>query len=97
LMVMRGFAIREAEDAEVVFVAGAVSASYPNLQMISIDMLHQGGQLTVDVISAEQTSQTYFTPPSAPRAAVFLRITPIAASPGGYAPPWERRKDSDRN
>lgn len=34
---------------------------------------------TVDVISAEHTSQTYFTPPSPPRAAIFLRITPIAA------------------
>ncbi len=33
--------------------------------------------LTVDVISAEQTSQTYFTPPSPPLAAIFLRMTPI--------------------
>jgi hypothetical protein len=40
LMVMRGFAIGEAEDAEIVFVAGAVSASYPDLQMISIDTMH---------------------------------------------------------
>jgi hypothetical protein len=31
-MVMRGFAIREAEDAEIVFVAGAVSTSYSDLQ-----------------------------------------------------------------
>ena len=38
-----------------------------------------GVGLTVDVISAEQTSQTYFTPPSPPRVAVFFRITPIAA------------------
>jgi hypothetical protein len=91
LMVMRGFAIGEAEDAEIVFVAGAVSASYPDLQMISIDTLNRREQLTVDVISAEQTSQTYFTPPSAPRAAVFLRMTPIAASPGGYTPQFERR------
>lgn len=32
---------------------------------------------TVDVISAEQTSQTYFTPPSPPLAAIFFRITPM--------------------
>ncbi len=34
--------------------------------------------LTVEVISAEQTSQTYLTPPSPPLAAVFLRMTPIS-------------------
>jgi hypothetical protein len=45
-----------------------------------------GEALTVDVISAEQTSQTYFTPPSPPRVAVFLRITPIAAAYVGFAP-----------
>lgn len=33
--------------------------------------------LTVEVISALQTSQTYLTPPSPPRAAVFLRMTPM--------------------
>ena len=43
-----------------------------------------GEILTVDVISAEQTSQTYLTPPSPPRLATFLRMTPIAP---GYAPP----------
>lgn len=32
---------------------------------------------TVDVMSAEQTSQTYLTPPSPPLAAVFLRMTPM--------------------
>jgi hypothetical protein len=32
LVVVGGFAIREAEDAEVVFVAGAVSASYADLK-----------------------------------------------------------------
>jgi hypothetical protein len=31
LMVVRGFAIGEAEDAEVVFIAGTVSASYADL------------------------------------------------------------------
>ena len=37
----------------------------------------EGG--TVEVMSEEHTSQMYFTPPSAPRAAVFLRITPISS------------------
>jgi hypothetical protein len=32
---------------------------------------------TVDVISAEQTSHTYFTPPSPPLAATFFLMTPI--------------------
>jgi len=36
-----------------------------------------GSYLTVDVMSAEQTSQTYFTPPSPPLAAVFFRMTPM--------------------
>lgn len=34
-------------------------------------------KLTVDVISEEQTSQTYLTPPSPPLVTVFLRMTPI--------------------
>ena len=38
---------------------------------------------TVDVISAEQTSQTYFTPPSPPLAAIFFRITPMMPVYGG--------------
>jgi hypothetical protein len=46
-----------------------------------------GRELTVEVISAEQTSQTYLTPPSPPLVAVFLRMTPIdsisSASPPG--------------
>lgn len=35
---------------------------------------------TVEVISAEQTSQTYLTPPSPPLAAAFLRMTPMSSS-----------------
>ena len=42
-------------------------------------------QLTVDVISAEQTSQTYLTPPSPPLAAVFFLMTPMVA-------PWFARR-----
>ena len=34
-------------------------------------------RLTVDVISIEQTSQMYFSPPSVPLEMVFFRITPI--------------------
>ncbi len=33
---------------------------------------------TVDVISDEQTSQTYLIPPSVPRVPVFFLITPMA-------------------
>lgn len=39
-------------------------------------------QLTVDVMSALQTSQTYLTPPSPPRAAVFFLITPMFGGGG---------------
>lgn len=35
------------------------------------------GSHTVDVISPEQTSHIYFSPPSVPRVTVFFRITPI--------------------
>lgn len=59
-------------------------------------------QLTVDVISDEQTSQTYLMPPSVPRVPVFFLITPIvphqtraaaaevrqAADPGETAKVW---------
>ena len=38
-----------------------------------------GGVPTVEVISAEQTSQTYLTPPSPPLVAVFLRMTPMVS------------------
>jgi hypothetical protein len=34
---------------------------------------------TVDVISAEHTSQTYLMPPSVPRVPVFFLITPMLA------------------
>ena len=34
---------------------------------------------TVDVISDEQTSQTYLTPPSLPLEMVFFRMTPISS------------------
>jgi len=35
------------------------------------------GELTVEVISAEHTSQIYFSPPSVPRDMVFFLMTPI--------------------
>jgi len=38
-----------------------------------------GKSLTVDVMSAEQTSQTYLTPPSPPRVPCFFRMTPISS------------------
>ena len=34
-------------------------------------------KLTVEVISEEQTSHTYLTPPSVPREAVFFLIRPM--------------------
>jgi hypothetical protein len=39
----------------------------------------------VEVISAEHTSQTYLTPPSPPRTAVFLRMTPMPCQCYGAA------------
>ena len=38
---------------------------------------------TVDVISDEQTSQTYFVPPSVPRVPVFFLMTPMVPRYGG--------------
>lgn len=35
-------------------------------------------ELTVEVMSDEQTSQTYLTPPSVPRDAVFFLMRPMA-------------------
>jgi len=34
-------------------------------------------ELTVDVMSDEQTSQTYLTPPSVPRDPVFFLMRPM--------------------
>lgn len=42
--------------------------------------------LTVDVMSHEQTSHTYLTPPSPPLVAVFLRMTPISIAKSVAAP-----------
>lgn len=39
-----------------------------------------GGGLTVDVISTEQTSHMYLTPPSLPRVAVFFLMTAMLAA-----------------
>lgn len=38
---------------------------------------------TVDVMSDEQTSQTYFVPPSVPRAPVFFLMTPMVPRSAG--------------
>jgi len=89
-VVFGGFAIGEAFDAKIVIIASTVSASDANLaggQHHLRETRRSSRSLTVEVISAEQTSQTYLTPPSAPRAAVFLRITPMVASPAGKGPP----------
>lgn len=47
-------------------------------------------ELTVEVISAEQTSQTYLTPPSVVRVTVFFLMTPIVP---GYSSKWMRRTE----
>lgn len=39
----------------------------------------QGTRLTVEVMSTEQTSQIYLTPPSLPRVAVFFLMTAMVA------------------
>ena len=41
------------------------------------------GGRTVEVMSDEQTSQTYLMPPSVPRVPVFFLMTPIAPTRGG--------------
>ena len=55
-----------------------------------ISKLRNGAQyvaLTVDVISAAQTSQMYLTPPSVPLTAVFFLIKPILVT--GVVPAQE--------
>lgn len=57
------------------------------------DRMGDGDKHAVDVMSTEQTSQIYLTPPSLPRPTVFLRITPIVVRAGmrlhdpSYVPP----------
>lgn len=41
-----------------------------------------GTKLTVEVMSTEQTSQMYLTPPSLPRVAVFFLMTAMMADGG---------------
>jgi hypothetical protein len=88
-MASKGLSLGKAQDAEIVVVAGAMCTSDANLgrALVLLEMTDSGRKaLTVEVISLEQISQINFTPPSAPRAAVFLRMTPIAAI-HSYAPP----------
>lgn len=47
-----------------------------------------GERLTVDVMSTEQTSHMYLTPPSLPRVAVFFLMTAIAAADGRDGDQW---------
>lgn len=62
--------------------AGAGVANWP------VQRLPEEEKLTVEVISAEHTSQTYLTPPSPPLAAVFLRMTPMSSRAAvGWAVP----------
>lgn len=49
----------------------------------------QGRALTVDVMSTEQTSHIYFTPPSLPRVAVFFLMTAMAAAEGRTGDQWQ--------
>ena len=75
-------AFGETGYAEVVFMADAAGATYPDLSQSSDDARQTSGtrsELTVEVMSDEQTSHTYFTPPSVPRDAVFFLIRPIAS------------------
>lgn len=44
---------------------------------MSVEGLFMRAELTVDVISDEQTSQTYLMPPSVPRDAVFFLMRPM--------------------
>jgi hypothetical protein len=43
----------------------------------SARLIERCPELTVEVISDEQTSQIYFAPPSVPREPVFFLMTPM--------------------
>lgn len=88
LVVMRELATAKALHAEIVVVADTLGASDSYLRPASQPalQLHTSRGLTVEVISAEQTSQTYLTPPSPPRTAFFFLITPILQLQYGCAP-----------
>ena len=97
LMVMRGIAIGKALYTKIVLIAGTVGTPYSNLEKsakVANKRVGRRALLTVDVISAEQTSQTYFTPPSLPRVAVFLRMTPMAAIYAASAPGSEMLRNA---
>ena len=48
--------------------------------MEGLEEVEEGdGVITVEVMSPEQTSQIYLSPPSVPRVTVFLRMTPMIA------------------
>lgn len=49
---------------------------------------------TVEVMSDEQTSQTYFVPPSVPRAPVFFLMTPMVPRSAGRGEAGERVSSS---
>jgi hypothetical protein len=87
-MVPRAFSVGEALYTKIVLIANWSGASDPDLSwrgqiMTQREHNHELWNeghlqtLTVDVMSAEQTSQTYLTPPSPPRVAVFFLITPM--------------------
>ena len=66
-------------------------------QSLRLSIIRLVKMLTVEVISAEQTSQIYFNPPSVPLVPAFLRITPIwfavasnrCRSPSRHHPEWD--------
>lgn len=92
MRVMR-LSLCKARNAEVEITAGRVGTSNANLMISPTHVsakpvvipaastrgtAHMIYKLTVDVMSEEQTSQTYLTPPSPPLVIVFLRMTPIS-------------------
>lgn len=89
IVVMRRGAIGEALYAKI--IVRTDMTLYPHLTTVSDFNRYSGRRrslLTVDVISAEHESQTYLTPPSPPRVAVFLRITPISPSSSRVKSVW---------
>lgn len=81
LMLARRFAGGETGYTEVVVLADLFGASDADLGRKSDCrwwMKGRGRTLTVEVMSAEHTSQIYLTPPSVPLTAVFFLMTPMS-------------------
>ena len=82
-MVLGAEAVLEARNAEVILCADVTP--YAHLERgVRLDIQGKEGRnsRTVAVMSFEQTSQMYFSPPSVPLDMVFFRSTPMLKALG---------------